>query len=62
MHQHPRKKRATQNFNDGVQSSISQGDSLFVWAVHSGNVSAVPAWFFVSGLLGLIGMARRKAA
>ncbi len=37
---------------------------LTVWAVRSGNVSAVPvpaaAWLFGSGLLGLVGVARRK--
>ena len=38
----------------------------WTWAVHDGNVSAVPVpaavWLFGSGLLGLVGMARRKKA
>ena len=37
---------------------------LFAWAVHSGDVSAVPVpgavWLFGSGLVGLVGLARRK--
>ena len=36
----------------------------FAWAVHSGDVSAVPVpaavWLFGSGLMGLLGLARRK--
>ncbi len=36
----------------------------YAWAVQSGDVSAVPvpaaAWLFVSGLVGLVGFARRK--
>jgi hypothetical protein len=39
---------------------------MFAWAVHSGDVSAVPIptaiWLFGSGLLGLIGVARTKKA
>lgn len=42
------------------------GGSWAAWAVHSGNVSTVPVpaavWLFGSGLLGLMGIARRKAA
>jgi len=38
----------------------------FVWAVHDGDVGAVPIppalWLFGSGLIGLVGVARRKAA
>ena len=37
---------------------------VFAWAVHSGNVGAVPVpgavWLFGSGLIGLIGIARHK--
>ena len=40
------------------------GSSGFAWAVHTGDISAVPlpaaAWVFSSGLIGLIGVARRK--
>lgn len=39
--------------------------SLYAWAVHSGNARAVPlpapVWLFGSGLLGMMGVARRKA-
>jgi hypothetical protein len=40
------------------------GSSLRTWAVQSGDVEAVPVpaafWLFTSGLLGLVGMAKRK--
>jgi len=52
-------------FNVGVNGGDS-GGSWAAWAVHSGNVGAVPVpaavWLFGSGLLGLVGMARRKKA
>ncbi len=39
-------------------------DTHAAWAVYDGNISAVPVpaavWLFGSGLLGLVGMARRK--
>ena len=52
-------------FITGVQVPHNKGDVFsFAWAVQSGDVSAVPvpaaAWLFGSGLLGLIGVARRK--
>jgi len=54
------------HFNSGTQSHISKGTGKFAWAVQSGNVGAVPipaaVWLFGSGLLGLIGVARRKKA
>jgi hypothetical protein len=55
------------HFNTGSTFASSRtGFNLFAWAVHSGNVSAVPVpaavWLFGSGLLGLVGMARRKKA
>lgn len=56
------------NLNNGVQTYSHKSNSFLAWAVHSGDVGAavvpVPAavWLFGSGLLGLIGMARRKAA
>jgi hypothetical protein len=55
------------NFFSGIQISTPKFAGLFAWAVHSGDVPAVvpvPAavWLFGSGLLGLVGMARRKKA
>ena len=57
------------DFQEGLQSTSQDASyGLFAWAVHAGDVGAtvvpVPAavWLFGSGLLGLIGMARRKAA
>jgi hypothetical protein len=55
------------NFDDGSQFPLEAEDTLlgnFAWAVHAGDVVPVPAavWLFVSGLLGLVGVARRKAA
>lgn len=55
-------------FNDGYQylgnKAISTG--MYALAVRPGDVAAVPVpaavWLFGSGLLGLIGIARRKAA
>jgi len=42
----------------------TSGSNLHAWAVRDGDVSAVPVpvavWLFGSGLLGLIGVARRK--
>ncbi len=53
-------------FSDGSQLLNTEDSSLYAWAVHAGEITAVPApaavWLFGSGLLGLIGMARRKAA
>ena len=49
---------------DGRQGFTDKSNIKFVWAVQSGDVSAVPVpaavWLFSSGLLGLIGVARRK--
>lgn len=59
------------DFSDGIQSayfkeSLQGGNPLYVWAVRPGDVAAVPvpaaSWLLGSGLLGLIGVARRKAA
>jgi len=48
----------------GLQSAESKGGAPRTWAVHSGDVSAVPippaVWLFGSGLIGLIGFSRRK--
>ncbi|MHB8472644.1 MAG: Lcl C-terminal domain-containing protein [Gammaproteobacteria bacterium] len=56
----------TFSFNTGYQGAGSKDDpGFFALAVHPGQVAAVPApgaaWLFASGLLGLTGMARRKA-
>ncbi|WP_158675232.1 DUF1566 domain-containing protein [Thiohalobacter thiocyanaticus] len=51
-------------FRNGTQDAIGQSFSEFAWAVRSGDVSAVPVpaavWLFGSGLLGLLGLARRQ--
>ena len=51
-------------FGDGDQRDVDRQDNNYSWAVHAGNVVPVPAavWLFGSGLLGLVGMARRKKA
>jgi len=50
-------------FGDGSQTIRAPNNVEFAWAVRTGDVP-VPAaiWLFGSGLLGLIGIARRKAA
>lgn len=52
--------------NNGNQTADSKLNNSYAWAVRTGDVAAVPvpaaAWLFGSGLLGLIGVARRKAA
>ena len=52
------------NFNQGNQQIFDQTNQINSWAVHAGNVVPVPAavWLFGSGLLGLLGLARRKQA
>ena len=51
----------------GDQSGVGIGkeNNYYAWAVQSGDVSAVPVpaatWLFCSGLISLIGLARRKA-
>ena len=51
---------------NGRQDIRNKNSNLFAWAVRSGDVSTVPVpaavWLFGSGLLGLIGVARRKSA
>ena len=51
-------------FNDGSQLSTSKNYNASAWAVYDGDVAAVPVpgavWLFSSGLLGLIGISRRK--
>ena len=53
------------DMNTGYQlDSYGKSNSLYAWAVQSGDVSAVPVpaavWLFSSGLIGLIGVARIK--
>jgi len=49
---------------NGQQGSIDKIDGYYAWAVHTGDVSAVPVpaavWLFGSGLIGLAGFARRR--
>jgi hypothetical protein len=53
------------NMDSGKQLNGNKAaNNLYVWVVQSGDVSAVPVpaavWLFGSGLLGLIGFAKRK--
>jgi len=54
------------DFYTGLQGYSDKVFNRFSWAVHPGSVGAVPlpaaAWLFGSGLLGLVGVARRKKA
>ena len=51
---------------NGYQTTGSKDQIHYAWAVQSGDISAVPVpaavWLFGSGLLGLIGVAKRKKA
>ncbi|MFK5950218.1 MAG: hypothetical protein QM500_15745 [Methylococcales bacterium] len=51
-------------FNNGNQDRNGKTLGGFAWAVQSGDVSAVPVpaavWLFVSGFIGLIGLAKRR--
>lgn len=50
-------------FNGGYQNSNYKPGSYYAWAVHDGDIETVPipsaVWLFGSGLIGLIGIARR---
>lgn len=52
------------NTTDGHQGAFSKNYNIYAWAVRPGDVAAVPipaaAWLLGSGLLGLIGVARRQ--
>ena len=52
--------------DSGRQSYHIKNYGLYGWAVRSGDVSAVPVpaavWLFGSGLIGLLGLAKRKRA
>ena len=54
----------TFDMSNGLQYDVYKTFNLYAWAVQSGDVSAVPVpaavWLFGSGLVGLIGLARRK--
>jgi hypothetical protein len=51
-------------FFNGPQSFFSKGLNGYGWAVRAGDVSAIPVpaavWLFGSGLVGLVGIARRR--
>ena len=53
------------NMAIGNQAWTVDRNSMFIWAMQSGDVSAVPVpaalWLFGSGLIGLISVAKRKA-
>ena len=50
--------------NSGLQSTANKSTTHFAWAVYQGDVSAVPVpaavWLFGSGLLAMVGLARRR--
>ena len=52
------------HFGVGIQDPGRREDTFFAWAVKSGDVSAIPVpaavWLFGSGLISLVGLARRK--
>ena len=52
------------NYSVGFQNNLSKGINFYGWAVRAGDVGAVPVpaavWLFGSGLIGLVGLARRK--
>lgn len=54
------------NFYLGFQNADINVNTAYAWAVRDGDVAIVPVpaavWLFGSGLLGLIGIARRKKA
>jgi hypothetical protein len=51
-------------FNYGDQGTGTKDFPNYVWAVRSGDVAAVPlpatAWLFASGLIGLLGLSRKR--
>jgi hypothetical protein len=48
----------------GTRDWAFKSGTVSVWAVHDGNISAVPlpatVWLFASGMVGLFGLARRR--
>ncbi|MCP5131863.1 MAG: DUF1566 domain-containing protein [Pseudomonadales bacterium] len=53
------------DFYRGRQTGFTPGNDFFVWAVHNGDIGAVPipaaAWLFASALLGLVALKHRHA-
>ena len=53
------------DFGNGIQDFGNKDFNFYTWAVHNGDIGAVPipsaVWLFGSGLIGLVGVARRKA-
>ena len=57
------------SFQDGDQDANDKSDTLYgrihAWAVHDGDIHVIPVpatvWLFASGLIGLVGLARRKS-
>jgi len=49
---------------NGHQGAVGKVNLSFAWAVHPGNIGAVPipaaVWLFGSGLIGLVGLVRHK--
>jgi hypothetical protein len=47
----------------GAQTWVGKGGYIYAWAVHDGDVAAIPIpatlWLFSSGLIGLTGLARQ---
>ena len=54
----------TFNMHGGGQNTTNRTASHYAWAVHDGDIGAVPipsaVWLFGSGLITLIGFTRRK--
>lgn len=54
------------NYGDCMQNGFGIGRTYYAWAVPHGDIGVVPipaaVWLFGSGLIGLIGVARRKKA
>ena len=50
---------------DGSQMAYAKDSPFFAWAVRDGDVSAVPlpaaAWLFLSGMIGVLGLKRKRA-
>ncbi len=52
------------SFGNGLQNNLGKDNGKLAWAVRSGDVAPVPipatVWLFGSGLIGLLGLARRR--